>query len=115
MADDYLLAATRYVGLYPVRAGLVDRPESYPWSSASAYLAGKNGALVKACPLLEIVSDWRAFLSDPAADGMRKPLQHHERTGRPLGVQGLLTKPEGLLNRVLKPKKPGRKPKKREK
>ncbi len=42
-------------------------------------------------------------------------LQHHERTGRPLGAESFLTKLEGLLNRVLKPKEPGRKPKKREK
>jgi len=41
--------------------------------------------------------------------------QHHERTGRPLGGEGFVTKLEALLNRVLKPKKPGRKPKKREK
>ncbi len=34
--------------------------------------------------------------------------------GRPLGDEAFLTKLEGLLNRVLKPKKPGPKPKKRE-
>ena len=71
--------------------------------------------LVRAAPLLHIVDDWRAFLSDPAADGMGQTLQHHERTGRPLVEENLLTKLEGLLNRMLKPKKPGRKPKKQKK
>jgi putative transposase len=99
----------------PVRARMVDRPGSYPWSSASAHLAGKNDALVKASPLLEIVGDWQAFLSDPPANGVVKTLQHHERTGRPLGDEGFLNRLEGLLNRVLKPKRPGRKPMKREK
>ena len=31
--DDYLLACCRYVELNPVRAGLVDDPEKYKWSS----------------------------------------------------------------------------------
>jgi len=70
---------------------------------------------MKAGPLLEIVGDRRAFLSDPVADGTRKTLQLRERTGRPLGDERFLTKLEGLLDRVLKPEKPSRKPKKREK
>ena len=58
---------------------------------------------------------WLGFLSDPDADGTGQKLQLHKRTGRPLGDEGFLTKLEGLLNRVLKPKKTGRKPKKQEK
>lgn len=52
--------------------------------------------------MLEIVDDWRAFLSDPAAaadpaaDGISKTLQHHERTGRPLGDEGFLTTLEAI-------------------
>ncbi len=76
---------------------------------------GQDDVLVKAASLLGIVDDWRAFLSDPAADGLGQTLQHHERTGRPLGDENFLTKLEGLLSRVLKPKKPGRKHKKQEK
>lgn len=37
------------------------------------------------------------------------------RTGRPLGDENFLTKLEGLLNRALKTKKAGRKPKIQEK
>jgi putative transposase len=32
-ADRYLLACMRYIELNPVRAGIVQRPEQYPWSS----------------------------------------------------------------------------------
>lgn len=35
-SERYLLACTRYVDLNPVRAGLVRRPEDYPWSSFRA-------------------------------------------------------------------------------
>ena len=35
-ADDYLLNVCRYVAKNPVRSGLVDRPEEWPWSSYAA-------------------------------------------------------------------------------
>jgi len=37
-ADTYLLELAAYIHLNPVRAGMADRPESYPWSSHRAYL-----------------------------------------------------------------------------
>ena len=36
--DAYLLPLVRYVHLNPVRAGLVDDPKAYPWSSHRPYL-----------------------------------------------------------------------------
>jgi putative transposase len=36
MDEDYLVAAARYADLNPVRAGLVSRPEAWPWSSAAS-------------------------------------------------------------------------------
>ena len=36
--DSYLLELVRYIHLNPVRAGMVDNPEEYPWSSHRAYL-----------------------------------------------------------------------------
>jgi len=36
--DAYLLELTRYIHLNPVRAGLVDRPERYPWSSYREFI-----------------------------------------------------------------------------
>jgi REP element-mobilizing transposase RayT len=35
--ETYLWSVTRYVHLNPVRAGLVDRPEEWPWSSLPGY------------------------------------------------------------------------------
>jgi len=37
-ADSYLLQLTRYIHLNPVRAGMVQAPEEYPWSGHRAYL-----------------------------------------------------------------------------
>ena len=38
MDEDHLLTAARYVELNPVRAGLVQAPSRYRWSSAAAHL-----------------------------------------------------------------------------
>ena len=36
--DSYLLEMVRYIHLNPVRAGMVTRPDEYPWSGHRAYL-----------------------------------------------------------------------------
>lgn len=69
--------------------------------------------MVKSAPMLEIVGDWRKFLAEPEAEDTRYVFRRHERTGRPLGDDRFVTKPEGMLNRALKPKKPRRKPTRR--
>ena len=109
--EHYLLAAVRYVEMNPVKAGLVRRPRQYRWSSAAAHLKGRDDALVRVAPLLQVVGDWRKFLSEPIAPEAAEQLQAHERTGRPLGNEGFVIKLEKRLQRVLRPRRPGRKPK----
>ncbi len=47
----------------PVRAGLTTRPYEYPRSSAMARVAREDDSLAKAAPLLELVGNWKDFLS----------------------------------------------------
>ncbi|MBI5237752.1 MAG: transposase [Deltaproteobacteria bacterium] len=107
MDESYLLVAARYVEQNPVRAGLVDRPEAYKWSSAAAHISGHDDVLVKVFPLLEMAGDWRKFLSDAVTEHKAKEFRFHERTGRPLGSESFVTKIEKALNRVLRRQKPG--------
>jgi putative transposase len=107
----YLLAAARYIERNPVRAGLVKRPEQWPWSSAAAHLAGQDDALVKVAPLLKSVPDWRKFLAEADADDLAKQLHTHGNTGRPLGKKAFIARLETKVGRPLAPRKPGRKPK----
>lgn len=46
----HLLACMRYIELNPVRAGLVRRPEDFPWSSYAANAAGREDALLSPHP-----------------------------------------------------------------
>lgn len=51
--DAYFTTVARYIHLNAVRAGLVTRPEDYPWSDYPDLLAGKPHALVKPGFLLD--------------------------------------------------------------
>jgi putative transposase len=45
-AEDYLLNCYRYIELNPVRAGMVNHPGAYPWSSYRCTALGKENCLV---------------------------------------------------------------------
>ena len=114
--NPYLRSATRYVEQNPVRAGLVERAEQWPWSSARAHIQGKDDALVKVEPLVERFGrgrGWREFLSKGVTEYEADILRRHERTGRVLGEPAFLTRIETLIGRVLHRKKPGPKPKRK--
>ena len=114
MEERYLLACTRYIELNPVRAGLAKEPEDWRWSSVRAHMKGKDDILVKTKPLLEMVNrPWGKFLSSDVQVPEIELFRKHERTGRPLGEDFFIKKMESLLDRRLKPQKPG--PKKKDK
>jgi putative transposase len=106
MDESYLLAAARYIEMNPVAAQLASRPADYPWSSASAHLAGVDDRLVKVEPLLALVPDWAKFLQLTSPEEV-ETLQRHERTGRPLGNDSFIDDLETALGRILRPQKPG--------
>jgi putative transposase len=113
MDERYLFACVRYVENNPVRAKLSARAEGWRWSSASAHISGKDDRLVTVKPMLRIVKKkWANFLSSQATEDEISDMRKHERTGRPLCAPWFLDHLEVLLNRKLKPKKAGRKPKK---
>ena len=45
--DDYLLFCQRYIELNPVRAGMVQHPADYPWSSYRHHAEGKTDPLIR--------------------------------------------------------------------
>ena len=111
MDQPYLLACARYVELNPVRAKLAGTARAWKWSSARAHLAGEDDGVVTVHPLLEQVSDWKAFLGTGLGAKELAAIRAHGRTGRPLGGEGFLTRLEERLGRRLRKAKPGPKPK----
>ena len=46
-AEEYLLSCYRYIELNPVRAGMVERPDAYPWSSYRYHAWGEENRLIR--------------------------------------------------------------------
>ena len=110
MDECYLLAAARYIELNPVKAGLARSAAEYRWSSAAAHAAGKDDLLVKTAAILERVEDWGGFLAAGGEDEYARLYERHEATGRPLGPKRFVVMLEKALGRMLRPRKPGRRP-----
>lgn len=104
MDEVHLLAAVRYVEMNPVRAGMVSRPQDYPWSSAAAHLQGKDDGLVAVQPLLQMVPSWQDFLATELT-GENARFRRHAKTGRPLGPCSFVETVEQLTGRILKPQR----------
>ncbi len=111
--ERYLLAATRYILLNPLKANMIKKPWDYKWSSVRHHMMIDNSFLVRDSLLRGLIGNWKDFLNTPSGDDDVRLLQLHERTGRPLGSNSFIEKLESLLKINLKKKKAGRK--KREK
>lgn len=112
MDEQNLLTCLKYVENNPVRAKLVEGPEQWAWSSASAHINAENDLLVNVKPALSMVPEnWNHFLSQPNNDEQIDSFRKHERTGRPLASAIFIRTLEQKLGRIVTPQKAGQKPK----
>jgi len=109
--ESYLLTAARYVELIPVRAGSVNAPSRYRWSSAEAHPRGRGDALVRVAPLLAVAGNWRRLLISVIREEDLKVVRGHEHTGRSLGDEAFMASREQNLGRMLRRQIPGPKSK----
>jgi len=54
--NNYLLELSRYIHLNPVRAGMVQKPEDYPYSSYPLYISSRKDNLVTKDLVMELVT-----------------------------------------------------------
>ncbi len=108
MGDSHLAAAARYVLMNPVRAGLVSRPDDWPWSSFQAHATGTCPHGIVECEGLASVL--RPWLDDsragPAAEALDE-FRLHTRTGRPLGDEAFIQQLERQYGRSFRKRRPG--------
>jgi putative transposase len=99
--ETHLMAAVRYVELNPVKAGMVQSAEDYPWSSARFHLGVvATDVLVKDKHLLGLVENWEEYLrqdDDKATSRLVKAI----RSGRPAGGELFVKLIEKLTGRHL--------------
>jgi putative transposase len=86
--SEHLYEAIRYVEMNPVRAGLVEKPDYYEWSSAKAHIDNnfKNTILSdKHLKEFDFIGDWVSFLGENINEKKVTKLRLSTSTGRPTG------------------------------
>jgi putative transposase len=100
-ADEYLLELLRYVHLNPVRAGMVDQPDDYPWSSHHDYVGTRSRSWVTTDFALSMfhqeyghaVAAYRRFVEGAVGLAPASPLSEcHPDDRRILGSDRFLTR-----------------------
>jgi putative transposase len=106
MDDAHLFVAARYVENNPVKAGLVEHAEDWPWSSARAHILGETDGLTDIAPLGQHIGNWRTMLAGglEAAD---EAVEKAFRSGLPMGGEAWLSDMTERLGRRLVPAKTG--------
>jgi putative transposase len=111
MDEVYLRRCVRYVGLNPVRAGLVERAIDWPWSSVRAHLGGRRHRLLTPEPVAGLLGeDVVGFFDTDLAEEERRLLRKASRDGRPLGEASWVKALEVATGRVLAAPRRGRPP-----
>jgi putative transposase len=107
-SDRYALACIRYIELNPVRAGMVERPESYRWSSFRCNALGEKDGLITTHPSLGILAHeagqqarrYREFVADGIADQELKAIRQHSARQRALGTLDFQEQVESATGQV---------------
>jgi putative transposase len=109
----HLWNALCYVGRNPVRAGMVSSAVAWPWSSATAHVAGCLSPISldltrwNGCYTSE---SWSEVLELGVRDaGFVERFRQANETGRPIGSVAFMERMEICLGRPVRPQKRGRK------
>ena len=110
--DGHFLTLVRYVERNAQRAGLVQRAEEWPWSSAYARLYGNASqkGLLSSWPVPE-PGHYLKWLKRSQDKGEVEKIRHAIRRSKPYGSEGWVSKAVarfGLENTVRNPWRPGK-------
>jgi len=105
MDEKHLWYAVRYVETNPVRAGLAQLAEDYPWSSARAHALGiEDSLLAPERPFPGSIDNWSEWLSAGVDDRTAAALRRSTSTGRPIGSRSFTAVVERRLGRQVHPR-----------
>jgi len=111
LGPDHLWNAVRYVERNPVRAGLVDAAERYPWSSAAFHcgLRATDPIISGNSPLIGGIPDWSGWLDVREQPGEFDLVRRNTNTNRPTGSKELQEMLERLCGQPIIQRRQGRK------
>ena len=84
--DEHLLTVLRYVERNPVRAGLVERAEQWPWSSARWWRQGESPPLYLQLGPVARPPDWLDYVQQPLTLDELQAVRTSVNRGRPYGT-----------------------------
>ena len=89
--DSYLWTVSKYIENNPVRAGIVKKPEDYPYSSAKAHILRKEDPILKE-PLFDKgeLDEYRRFVTLEEDRRILEEIRRQTRSGKPLGDGGFI-------------------------
>jgi putative transposase len=109
MDEAHMWNAIRYVERNPVRAGIVERPEDYLWSSAAAHCGLRDDILIDpSFPPAGVIENWSEWLRVDLSEEEKRSIRRHTLNGNPWCTPEFLTHLEKLTGRTLGPRKRGR-------
>lgn len=114
--ERYLFTCHRYIELNPVRAGIVDAPDAYPWSSHRFYVGLKPDKLIVphdsfvrlAVDAPERFAAFRRMFQDPVSAADLDRIRYAANTGAALGSEGFIDDMERTFGRRARPPSRGR-------
>lgn len=120
-SERYLFTCHRYIELNPVRAGIVQRPGDYPWSSHAHYADGISNRLLTPHRLFNELgtsasarmSAYRAMFGDVIPEADLEHLRFTVNKGWALGSDRFIDDMQRALGRALRPPRRGRPKKER--
>lgn len=109
--EAYTWSAIRYVERNPVRVGMVERAEDYPWSSAAAHCGLVKDPLLASPSKMERAiteSGWSNWLALPEEENTINMLRRNVEKGLPCGCDAFIDTLEKLANKSLRFRPQGR-------
>ncbi|WP_438864314.1 transposase [Neptunicella sp.] len=115
-AEDYLMHLYRYIELNPVRAGMVNDPAEYKWSSYQINGMGKESELCTpheqynrlARSKTERLESYRALFDAHVDGALLKDIRQATNKGMAIGSEMFKQQIEALTGRRMRPAKMGR-------
>ncbi|HOO89908.1 MAG TPA: transposase [Syntrophales bacterium] len=105
----HLYAAIRYVENNPVRAGIVQEPEGYMWSSARGHCGIVSDSILSdTCHLCDEITDWSRYLRDDESVEIIDRLRVNVMSGRPCGDEDFRKSVETIIGKSLNVRPRGR-------
>lgn len=115
-AEQYLLACYRSIELHPVRAGMVQSPEAYPWSSYQWHACGQADPVVEDHALSVALGmtpherhiAYRDLCRQRLEENVLQEIRATLHQSRVLGAERFKDTIEAVLSRRVRPGKAGR-------